>query len=121
MSELSPTTTIDSASAEHRKAVVEADSAAAGEMEMWAQATYRPDPKMFLNATAGGEKQRSGSIAGLSMHSGSMPSAQAPANAPNSPSIEALTFSHIQEMASKRIATLDYLRKAYALLLIVIV
>lgn len=113
VSELSPTTTIDGPSGEPRKAVLEAEGASAAEMELWAQATYRPDPKMFLNATAGGEKQRSGSIAGLSMHNGSMPSAQAPANAPNSPSIEALTYSHIQEMASKRIATLDYLRKAY--------
>lgn len=115
MSELSPTTTIDSASGEHvratdgRKVQVEA-AEGAGEMETWAQATYRPDNKMFLNATAGEAKVRSGSNAGL--NTGGIPLAQALANAPPSPSIEALTHQHIQEMASKRIASLDYLRKA---------
>lgn len=112
VSELSPTTTIDSASGEAhpRKVQVEAEGAAAGEMETWAQATYRPDNKMFLNATVGEAKVRSGSSAGL--NTGGMPLAQAQVNAPPSPSIEALTHQHIQEMASKRIATLDYLRKA---------
>lgn len=112
MSELSPTTTIDKASGEAhpRKVQVEAEGAAAGEMETWAQATYRADNKMFLNATVGEAKGRIGSNAGLI--TGGMPLAQALANAPPSPSIEALTHQHIQEMASKRIATLDYLRKA---------
>jgi hypothetical protein len=32
---------------------------------------------------------------------------------PQSPTLEAITYQHIQEMASKRISTLDYLRKAY--------
>lgn len=35
------------------------------------------------------------------------------ANAPPSPSVEGLTYQHIQEIASKRISTLDYLRKAH--------
>lgn len=115
VSELSPTTTIDSASGDYartsdaRKVQVEAAEGAGG-METWAQATYRPDNKMFLNATAGEAKVRSGSNAGL--NTGGMPLAQALANAPPSPSVEALTLQHIQEMASKRIATLDYLRKA---------
>jgi hypothetical protein len=34
---------------------------------------------------------------------------------PQSPTLEAITFQHIHEMASKRISTLDYLRKAYLL------
>lgn len=32
---------------------------------------------------------------------------------PGSPTLESITYQHIQEMASKRISTLDYLRKAY--------
>lgn len=32
---------------------------------------------------------------------------------PQSPTSEAITYQHIQEIASKRISTLDYLRKAY--------
>lgn len=32
---------------------------------------------------------------------------------PGSPTLETITYQHIQEMASKRISTLDYLRKAY--------
>jgi hypothetical protein len=32
---------------------------------------------------------------------------------PQSPTLETITFQHIHEMASKRISTLDYLRKAY--------
>lgn len=36
-------------------------------------------------------------------------------NGPQSPTLEAITYQHIQEMASKRISTLDYLRKAYVL------
>lgn len=111
VSDLSPTTTIDSASGEPRKVVVEAEGAASAEMESWSQVTFRPDQKMFLNASVGDLKPRSGSNAGLNNGS-SLPLAQAGANAPPSPSIEALTYSHIQEMASKRIATLDYLRKA---------
>lgn len=31
---------------------------------------------------------------------------------PQSPTLETITYQHIQEMASKRISTLDYLRKA---------
>jgi hypothetical protein len=32
---------------------------------------------------------------------------------PQSPNLETITYQHISEMASKRISTLDYLRKAY--------
>ncbi|KAF7940907.1 uncharacterized protein EAE97_007092 [Botrytis byssoidea] len=32
---------------------------------------------------------------------------------PGSPTLETITYQHIQEMASKRISTLDYLRKAH--------
>jgi len=32
---------------------------------------------------------------------------------PQSPTLETITYQHIQEMASKRISTLDYLRKAH--------
>jgi hypothetical protein len=32
---------------------------------------------------------------------------------PGSPSLENITYQHIQDTASKRISTLDYLRKAY--------
>jgi hypothetical protein len=35
------------------------------------------------------------------------------AGGPQSPTLETITYQHIQEMASKRISTLDYLRKAY--------
>ncbi|KAL3424341.1 hypothetical protein PVAG01_03622 [Phlyctema vagabunda] len=34
-------------------------------------------------------------------------------NGPASPTLETITYQHIQEMASKRISTLDYLRKAH--------
>jgi hypothetical protein len=34
---------------------------------------------------------------------------------PPSPTLETITFQHIQETSSKRISTLDYLRKAYVL------
>jgi len=34
---------------------------------------------------------------------------------PQSPTLETITYQHIQEMASKRISTLDYLRKACVL------
>ncbi|RDW61099.1 hypothetical protein BP6252_12482 [Coleophoma cylindrospora] len=34
-------------------------------------------------------------------------------NGPASPTLESITYQHIQEMASKRISTLDYLRKAH--------
>jgi hypothetical protein len=36
-----------------------------------------------------------------------------PMAGPQSPTLENITFQHIQDMASKRISTLDYLRKAY--------
>ncbi len=36
-----------------------------------------------------------------------------PTLGPQSPTLEIITFQHIHEMASKRISTLDYLRKAY--------
>ncbi|RAL59383.1 hypothetical protein DID88_006872 [Monilinia fructigena] len=32
---------------------------------------------------------------------------------PGSPTLETITYQHIQEMAAKRISTLDYLRKAH--------
>jgi hypothetical protein len=34
---------------------------------------------------------------------------------PSSPTLETITYQHIQETSSKRISTLDYLRKAYVL------
>jgi hypothetical protein len=37
-----------------------------------------------------------------------------PMAGPQSPTLENITFQHIQDMASKRISTLDYLRKAYS-------
>lgn len=37
----------------------------------------------------------------------------APLQQPASPTMENITFQHIQETSSKRISTLDYLRKAY--------
>jgi hypothetical protein len=42
-----------------------------------------------------------------------LPLAIALANMPPSPTLESITFQHIQETATKRISTLDYLRKAY--------
>lgn len=36
-----------------------------------------------------------------------------PLSQPQSPSLESVTFQHIQETATKRISTLDYLRKAH--------
>lgn len=36
------------------------------------------------------------------------------AGMPQSPTLETITYHHIQEMASKRISTLHYLRKAYS-------
>lgn len=65
---------------------------------------------MLLHSSIDNVKQRSGSIAGMK---DSSPSAPSLANAPASPSIEGLTYQHIQEMASKRISTLDYLRQAH--------
>jgi hypothetical protein len=34
---------------------------------------------------------------------------------PHSPTLETITYQHMQEMAAKRISTLDYLRKAYCM------
>jgi hypothetical protein len=42
-----------------------------------------------------------------------VPGMIAPMVGPQSPTLETITFQHIHEMASKRISTLDYLRKAY--------
>ncbi|KIN06554.1 hypothetical protein OIDMADRAFT_112127 [Oidiodendron maius Zn] len=41
------------------------------------------------------------------------PVAFTPSQQPASPSLEAITYQHIQETATKRISTLDYLRKAH--------
>lgn len=46
------------------------------------------------------------------------PAAFVPQQQPASPSLETITYQHIQETASKRISTLDYLRKAYVPFLI---
>jgi hypothetical protein len=42
-----------------------------------------------------------------------VPGMAPPVAGPQSPTLETITFQHIHEMASKRISTLDYLRKAY--------
>lgn len=36
-----------------------------------------------------------------------------PTQQPTSPSLDIIAYQHIQDTASKRISTLDYLRKAY--------
>ncbi|KFY14778.1 hypothetical protein V492_02412, partial [Pseudogymnoascus sp. VKM F-4246] len=58
----------------------------------------------------GESKQRSGSSAGAN---GMAPLSATISNTPASPSLESITYQHIQEVASKRISTLDYLRKAH--------
>lgn len=49
-----------------------------------------------------------GSVSGIPAFS-----AAGPGGGPLSPTLETITYQHIQEMASKRISTLSYLRKAY--------
>lgn len=85
--------------------------APASERDSWTSTTAYA--RMLAHLPGGENKQKSGSTAGLT---GASILAQALANAPPSPSLEAITYQHIQEMASKRISTLDYLRKAYGAL-----
>ncbi|OBT65296.1 hypothetical protein VE03_04558 [Pseudogymnoascus sp. 23342-1-I1] len=81
---------------------------AASERDSWSStAAYS---KMITVPFHQGEiKQRSGSSAGTN----GTPLSATISNTPASPSLENITYQHIQEVASKRISTLDYLRKAH--------
>ncbi|KFY81588.1 hypothetical protein V500_11268 [Pseudogymnoascus sp. VKM F-4518 (FW-2643)] len=82
---------------------------AASDRESWSStAAYS---KMITVPFHQGEiKARSGSSAG---NNGTAPLSATISNTPASPSLESITYQHIQEVASKRISTLDYLRKAH--------
>ncbi|ELR06078.1 hypothetical protein VC83_03895 [Pseudogymnoascus destructans] len=83
---------------------------AASERESWSS-TAAFSKMITVPFSQGGEiKQRSGSSAGAN---GMAPLSATISNTPASPSVENITYQHIQDVASKRISTLDYLRRAH--------
>ncbi|KFZ06620.1 hypothetical protein V501_07230 [Pseudogymnoascus sp. VKM F-4519 (FW-2642)] len=83
---------------------------AASERESWSS-TAAYSKMITVPFSQGGEiKQRSGSAAGAN---GMAPLSATISNTPASPSLENITYQHIQDVASKRISTLNYLKKAH--------
>ncbi|KAL5345905.1 hypothetical protein ACLOAV_008935 [Pseudogymnoascus australis] len=82
---------------------------AASERESWSS-TAAYSKMISVPFHQGETKQRSGSSAGTN---GTAPLSATISNTPASPSLENITYQHIQEVATKRISTLDYLRKAH--------
>ncbi|KFY24386.1 hypothetical protein V493_05269 [Pseudogymnoascus sp. VKM F-4281 (FW-2241)] len=82
---------------------------AASERESWSSTAAYSKMIGVPFHQGGDNKQRSGSSAGTN----GAPLSATISNTPAIPSLESITYQHIQEAASKRISTLDYLRKAH--------
>ncbi|OBT83183.1 hypothetical protein VE02_07714 [Pseudogymnoascus sp. 03VT05] len=88
----------------------EVSGVSASDRESWSS-TAAYSKMITVPFSQGGEiKQRSGSSAGAN---GMAPLSATISNTPASPSLENITYQHIQDVASKRISTLDYLKKAH--------
>lgn len=96
-------------SPEHRQEARREGSRAARSASVSSTAPYRT----MIAAPRTESRTAGGYMGSNAMHGGPMTATSVGSNGGAlSPTLETITYHHIQEMASKRISTLDYLRKA---------